>query len=70
MKLSKWFPGKISPVRLGVYQVFWFTKVVFAFWDGYSWHVGAKSPLEAVLIHHFAAKLPIRWRGLAEDPSK
>lgn len=67
-KLTPWFPGRVLPVRKGIYEREWpdLFGSFFARWDGFRWSLSMKSPA-AVGAGDFSAyaKDDLRWRGLA-----
>lgn len=42
MKKTKWFSGKTSPLRPGIYEAYdaELEQAFFCFWDGKLWHYG------------------------------
>jgi hypothetical protein len=73
VKLTPWFPAKVKPVKVGVYQskkpfLSW-----YRYWDGEYWHSGGTTPMAAKNYANMAGSRfdetpPEPWRGLAEEP--
>ncbi len=58
------FPGCVSPVRAGVYQV----SGGFAFWSGEYWGCVGNSPDAAMEVAHIhSMRQNISWSGLSVD---
>lgn len=73
MRLTPWFPSKVVPARIGVYEVRMSRPefVIYRRWDGEAWHFGSWSVDRAALdfygaIHDSRELAP--WRGLAKKP--
>ena len=74
MKKTDWFPRKIKPVHVGLYEVDLIGKDQpwFAFWDGKKFSYA--SPYIKEVIKSFIPQMKIMnhktlaWRGLAEKP--
>ena len=74
MKLTKWIPGNVKPVRVGVYERFYdrttpWRSIRYSYWNGKFWGVYADTPEEAKrlsTIRSLEQTLP--WRGLARKP--
>ncbi len=74
LRLTKWFPANVSPVRVGVYEKnFGIASKEYQYWDGEKWHYGTGGPEETAQYiiaryGHNPAKTPRPWRGLAQEP--
>jgi hypothetical protein len=68
MKLTKWFPGHIKPVRKDVYQQMAGPDLGYQYWDGKVWRGWLNTPEKAMLSrwavpHEFQND---DWRGVAK----
>ena len=70
MKLTDWIPGKVKPVRVGVYQREYDSgDVQYSYWNGKFWGLYGVTPKEAELDRSFSSRAQtLPWRGLAEKP--
>lgn len=69
MKLTKWIPGNVKPVRKGVYQRGYATAGRYCLWDGKVWCVFADTPEDAADCKGVVSAVQdLPWRGLAEKP--
>ena len=74
MKLTPWFPPKIKPVHVGVYQREHCEpdQARFAYWNGRYWCLwGFDTPDAAMDFGNLYTRAIVRharWRGLAEKP--
>ena len=72
MKLTKWIPGNVKPVRVGVYErANSRGSTLYSHWNGSFWGTSAFTPERAAwqsarLSPSVGQNLP--WRGLAEKP--
>lgn len=76
MTRTPWFNGLEHPVREGVYErKLWDYHqreplVVYAYWDGRQWYVGAYTPDEAMSMAQKCGPtmtLHRQWRGLLKE---
>lgn len=77
MKMTRWFPPSLPPVRPGVYEAEWDSEhpIIdggewYNFFDGEKWSIGAMSTRQAA--GQRKAKMPskvhlVRWRGLMHN---
>jgi len=70
VKLTPWYPKKITPVREGLYTVRIHKSNQYSLWNGRKWSWFA--PDKGMTLHYansglFHASL-FRWRGLANSP--
>ena len=71
-EMTPWFPSRIKPVHVGVYEVktpgFHTPVPTYAQWDGYCWGYFMDSIEKARLNHPglVAAKQDKQWRGFKE----
>jgi hypothetical protein len=69
MKMTKWFPGDVKPVHVGVYETAPMHGIqFFQFWNGQSWGYAAQDPEMA----REWSDMPSfhqndSWRGLAKE---
>jgi len=71
-EVTPWFPGKVKPVRVGVYETAprGVTRY-YQFWDGFRWGWAGHSPKEAEQDRRLPSyHQKDKWRGLSSDPSK
>jgi len=80
MKLTPWFPVRIKPARVGVYEVK--LEVIedrlggtaieqgFCYWGGDMWAVIKSTPDEAYARRVMVGSQHKAWRGLANGASK
>ena len=70
MKLTKWIPGNVKPVRVGVYQRKYGTDVVhYCLWNGNFWCSYGDTPKTAKFWKDTPSTgQTLPWRGLAEKP--
>jgi hypothetical protein len=72
MKLTPWFPAKVKPVRVGVYEIENYSSSKwYRYWDNEHWYSGAATPNGAIAqfnIYRLIATFRTPWRGLAEEP--
>ena len=70
MKLTKWIPGNVKPVRVGVYQRKYDSgDVQYSYWNGKFWSVYGETPEEAESwVDTPSTGQTLRWRGLARKP--
>lgn len=74
MKLTKWYPSEIKPVRIGVYQVMHNERLYASYWNGNNWGVcvGELSRHRvnqavydlAEVLQSIKAKEVLTWRGI------
>lgn len=70
MKLTPWFSGTVKPVRVGVYERLYTTrvtarKVFYCYWNGIRWSHAANSIETAEEFKHIAsADQDLSWRGV------
>lgn len=74
MKLTKWFPGHIKPVRKGVYMQRCGHRMQdgYQYWNGKEWGCWFESPEFAYKYRNYVVGLKFqnyKWRGLAEKPA-
>jgi hypothetical protein len=71
-ELTPWFPMRVKPARIGVYNVScrahdqsgaWYAK-----WDGFRFHWYAKHPNDILSSDHGGNDRTQSWRGLAKKP--
>lgn len=69
-KLSRWFPERVRPVRVGAYRVDSPKGTLrYSFWNGRQWGYREMDPSYAYQYRHEMTLGPIRrWRGLAQEP--
>lgn len=75
MKRTPWFSGMECPVREGVYERRLYNHhngdelLVYSYWDGQQWFVGAYTPEEAMsmLLYGPTMTLYREWRGLLKE---
>jgi hypothetical protein len=72
MKLTRWFPDEVTPVRPGVYErelfPFEMRQVYrYAMWTGRRWKL-TQATVEEAGNEHLDSVCRGRWRGLAKDP--
>lgn len=72
-KLTPWFPAKVKPVHVGVYQTiqshFPGSKTFYQFWDGQRWGFSGHTANEAFEDKRVKSFYQDGdWRGLAEKP--
>lgn len=74
---TDWFPSWKKPVRSGVYEVVWTSKILpgivergFAFYDAYTRRWGwTSTEIDRVMMHASDGARPDKcWRGLRCDP--
>jgi hypothetical protein len=65
MKLTKWYPGHIKPVRVGVYQRDYGSYFAYCFWDGFVFSVGYLE-LKSFKKDSPSPHQNLRWRGVAK----
>ncbi len=74
MKLTKWIPGNVKPVRVGVYQREYdnggmLRPIWYCYWNGDFWCLYGETPEDADLCRSLnSTAQTLRWRGLAEKP--
>jgi hypothetical protein len=75
MKKTPWFSNDVLPVRIGVYEIeYWSNRAEYQFWDGSGWIFGNSSvdstAMKAVNAPELGAYIyrtsPHRWRGLTK----
>lgn len=70
MKLTKWIPGDVKPVRVGAYErANPGGSTLYSYWNGRFWGTSAFTPERAAwqrLARSVKQNLP--WRGLAKEP--
>lgn len=70
--LTPWFPAKVKPIHIGVYEVDMFSgKSIYAYWDGKKFGYRTfGSQQRAFEQRNMATSCPAltTWRGLAEKP--
>ena len=63
MKLTKWIPGDVKPVRVGVYERSYGNALpAYCYWDGKFWGMYGPTPNQAVRWKMCSKKL---WTGIA-----
>jgi hypothetical protein len=69
-KLTRWFPGYLTPVRVGIYQRYYDEGPHYCHWNGSVWSVGHLHIRDTDQYGKTIASpiQGIRWRGLAEQP--
>ena len=69
MKLTKWYPANVNPVRVGIYQQKSFDgkDVGYQHWNGIHWGGFGRSIKSAVALKDVFA-FSTGWRGLAKKP--
>lgn len=69
-ELSRWFPERVQPARVGVYRVDSPRGAIrYSFWNGRQWGFRESNPDYAYDYRHEMTLGPInRWRGLAQEP--
>ena len=69
-ELTPLFPGRVKPVRVGVYERKRLDKgFSYAYWNGIRWSVNCRTPAFALKFAHIHSSFQSRpWRGLAEEP--
>jgi hypothetical protein len=75
MKLTKWYPGHVKPVRKGVYQRLMPDGLVYARWNGEHWLSGVPWLLPRPWWDKPNRKRPdlsffqhCEWRGVTKPP--
>jgi hypothetical protein len=74
MKLTRWYPGDVKPVRVGVYERSYGDNanpgihVGYAFFDGVDWFLRSRTTEDATTNKLKSAHTRLPWRGLAQDP--
>jgi len=71
MRLTKWFPASVKPVRKGAYE----TSAVsgcetYQHWNGVFWGMYAPSPeraSESAYSESVSSEQNVEWRGLASN---
>lgn len=68
---TRWFPGHVQPVRIGVYQRS--MEVIgrcwmYSRWDGVQWHIQAPDVEGAEEANERSVYQRLPWRGLAAQP--
>jgi len=69
MKLTKWYPGHIKPVRVGVYQkhIDFNVPYFYSYWDGEFWGLISGTPSGAKKWRDLASRAQnYFWRGVAK----
>ena len=69
MKKTRWFPGSVKPVRVGVYEC---RGKWFRYFGESGWYAAAPSPEQAYkrfLIRFPAIMQDNPWRGLSTKPT-
>ena len=69
-KMTNWFPPHIKPVREGVYEIKYTSKVaysgMYATWNGFRWSIGSYN-----LWDHYHTDFDSNqnkyWRGFTKD---
>ena len=71
MKTTKWFPGNIKPVRVGVYLRKYPHGVSrYCWWDN-GWGTADNNPFWAKLSRGIRSEYQnLQWRGLAQEPKQ
>lgn len=72
-KKTPWLPGKVRPVRGGVYERKLGpdnTHIVFGRWTGGRWMFSEPTPEYAARAQHPSAYDNVPWRGLAQTPKE
>jgi hypothetical protein len=66
MKKTKWYPGNVNPVHVGVYETApAFGRKWFQFWNGACWGYAAETPERAFDWRDIrSAHQRDKWRGL------
>ena len=74
MKLTRWYPGDVKPVRAGVYERSYGDNanpginVGYAFFDGVDWFLRSRTKEDAITDKQKSRHKQLPWRGLAQDP--
>ena len=71
-KMTKWFPPHIKPVREGVYEIKYTSKVAHgscmcATWNGYRWSSGSADMRDKYQQQFYGAIQEKYWRGFTEE---
>jgi|SanBayMetagenome_1026888.scaffolds.fasta_scaffold03401_2 hypothetical protein len=72
---TPWFGGFECPVREGVYERKLYNYhigeelIVYSYWDGTQWYIGAYSPDDAMRVAELGPTMTLyrEWRGLANE---
>lgn len=65
MKLTRWFPGNIKPIRIGIYQRQYPTGIYYCRWNGENWGLGYANIATAKAQSFYKSNLQeFRWRGV------
>jgi hypothetical protein len=68
-KRTGWYPGHIKPAREGIYERERNSIIIFSYWDGSVWCVGARSIHHANVFKYYKANYQnTPWRGLCKSP--
>ena len=73
-KLTDWIPGKVMPVRVGVYQREYDKDsparlIRYCYWNGDFWSVYGETPENAKYWEGVSSgEQTLPWRGLARKP--
>ena len=69
-KLTPWFPGDITPFRVGVYErLYPDHSFGYAYWDGRLWGCGGSTPALAQQYRNSKSVWQdLIWQGLAKEP--
>ena len=71
--LTRWFPGKTKPVRIGIYETDprGYSTRCFQYWSGEFWGMACTNPLTANKSGHRNRPSSCqndKWRGLTVNP--
>lgn len=65
LKLTRWFPGNIKPIRIGIYQRSYPTGIYYSQWNGESWGIGFANISIAKAQSFYKSNLQeLHWRGV------
>jgi len=69
MKLTKWFPYTVKPIRVGFYQtkIDGTKKIYYKYWDGAFWGAGENTLRNAIFLRTYnraRGLVPYKWRGI------
>ena len=72
MNVTKWYPGLIKPVHIGVYQRSLNNERGFGFWDGRLWRLTGGTIEDAINLKQWVSHNQhlARWRGCTNDQQR